>query len=115
MNNTQPLLFDIPAIAETGVWCQLTDGIDPSQWATICRKIGQLSPDQFEEAKNRLFPKKPSHFRTFNLSLLFTPFAPFTAKDASSLRSRLKRVFSFNQAEVAHLPLVSIGPERMIE
>lgn len=101
MNNTQSLLFDIPSIAETGVWCQLNDGIDPSEWAGICRKIGQLTPEQFQEAKKRLFPPKTSHFRTFELS---------TSKNPDSVISRLKRVFCFNQAEVAHLPLVSIGP-----
>ena len=109
MNNTQPLLFNVPSLAETAVWCTLTDGIDPAQWAGICRKIGQLSPEQFQEAINKLFPPKTgkkqrllSHIRTF---------APFTSKNPDSLRSRLKRVFCFNQAEVAHLPLVSIGPE----
>ncbi|MBW8016249.1 MAG: hypothetical protein FVQ82_08685 [Planctomycetes bacterium] len=102
MNNTQPLLFDIPSIAETGVWCTLADGIDPAQWAGICRKIGQLSPDQFQEAINTLFQPKPSNLRTF---------ASSTPKNPDSLISRLKRVFCFNQAECSHLPLVSIGPE----
>jgi len=103
MNNTQPLLFDIPSIAETGVWCTLADGIDPAQWAGICRKVGQLSPDRFEEVidflnGNDCQPKKS----------LFL-------KSPDSLFSRLKRVFCFNQAEVAYLPLVSIGPERVKE
>jgi len=102
MNNTQPLLFDIPSIAETGVWCTLADGIDPAQWAGICRYLGNLSPNQFQDVQKKLFPSKPSHFRTF---------APSTSKNPNSLFSRLKRVFSFNQVEVAHLPLVSIGPE----
>ncbi|MBW8015123.1 MAG: hypothetical protein FVQ82_02980 [Planctomycetes bacterium] len=99
MNNTQPLLFDIPSIAETGVWCQLADGIDPAQWAGICRKIGQLSPGRFAEVMAFLNGKdnKP------NKSLFL--------KSPDSLFSRFKRVFTFNQAEVAHLPLVSIGPE----
>ena len=97
--NTQPLLFDIPSFAETGVWCQLNDGIDPAQWAGLCRKIGQLTPQQFQEAQNRLFPPKPCKKQL--------------SQNPDSLISRLKRVFSFNQAEAAHLPLVSIGPERL--
>ena len=52
MNSTQPLLFDIPSIAETGVWCQLADGIDPAEWAGLCRQIGQLSPKRFAETRD---------------------------------------------------------------
>ena len=97
MNNTQPLLFDIPAIAETGVWCQLADGIDPTEWAGLCRQIGQLSPKHFAEVRNFLSncPKPP------------------ITRNPDSLISRLKRVFVFNQAEVAHLPLVSLGYARL--
>lgn len=105
MNNTQPLLFDIPSIAETGVWCTLNDGIDPAQWAGLCRKIGQLSPNRFAEVADFLNKNdQKSNNSTFNIfhSSLRSP---------DSLFSRLKRVFSFNQDEVAHLPLVSIGPE----
>ena len=95
MNNTQPLLFDIPAIAETGVWCQLADGIDPAEWAGLCRKIGQMSPCRFEEVKGYISGQPRSSKRC----------------SPDSLISRLKRVFTFNQDEVMHLPLVSIGPD----
>ena len=97
----QGLLFSEPSIAETGVWCTLNPGIDPAEWAGICRKIGQLSPNRFAEVVDFLNRKdgKPSHFRF--------------STNPDSLFSRLKRVFSFSQAEVAHLPLVSIGPERL--
>ena len=93
--NTQPLLFSEPAIAETGVWCMLTEGIDPAQWANLCRKLGQLTPDRFVEVKDFLAdrPKSP------------------VERSPDSLISRLKRVFTFDQAEVAHLPLVCFGPE----
>ena len=97
MNNTQPLLFDIPAIAETGVWCQLADGIDPAEWAGLCRKIGQMSPCRFEEVE-RYISDQPR---------------PLRKSSPDSLISRFKRVFSFNQAEVMHLPLVSLGPDRV--
>ena len=95
--NTQPLLFDVPSIAETGVWCQLADGIDPAEWAGLCRQIGQLSPKHFAEVRDSLLNRsKPS-----------IPCNP------DSLISRLKRVFAFTQAEVSHLPLVSLGYSRV--
>ena len=106
--NTQPLLFSEPAIAETGVWCTLTEGIDPAEWANVCRKIGQLTPDRFAEAQDFL-NTKPVKKQRF-LSHLRT-FLPFTANNPDSLRNRLKRVFCFDRAEVAHLPLVCLGPE----
>ena len=41
---SQGLLFSEPSVAETGVWCALTDGINPAQWAQICRHIGTRRP-----------------------------------------------------------------------
>ena len=40
---SQGLLFSEPTIAETGVWCELSEDIDPAQWAGVCRKIGRFS------------------------------------------------------------------------
>jgi hypothetical protein len=102
MNNTQPLLFDIPSLAETAVWATLTDGINPAEWAGACRYLGNLSPDQFQDIQKKLFPANKSTFNIIHSKFFSNP---------DSLFSRLKRVFCFNQAEVAHLPLVSIGPE----
>ena len=93
MNNTQPLLFDVPSIAETGVWCQLADGIDPAEWAGFCRQIGQLPPKRFAEVRDFLSNRSK----------------PSISHNPDSLITRLKRVFAFNQAEVDHLPLVSLG------
>ena len=45
---SQGLLFAEPSIAETGVWCQLSKGIDPVQWAGLCRFIGTRSPAEFD-------------------------------------------------------------------
>ncbi len=45
---SQGLLFSEPSIAETGVWCSLSDGIDPAQWASLCRFIGSRSPREFD-------------------------------------------------------------------
>jgi len=44
----QGLLFSEPSIAETGVWCKLSDGIDPAQWASLCRFIGSRRPRDFD-------------------------------------------------------------------
>ena len=43
----QGLLFSEPSIAETGVWCSLNEGIDPGEWASLCRYIGKMSPREF--------------------------------------------------------------------
>ena len=58
------LLFSEPSVAETGVWCALTDGIDPAQWARICRYLGTRNPDEFERICDTIMPaahnrKKP--------------------------------------------------------
>ena len=45
---SQGLLFAEPSIAETGVWCSLSDGIDPAQWASVCRLIGTRKPQEFD-------------------------------------------------------------------
>ena len=45
---SQGVLFAEPSIAETGVWCSLSEGIDPAQWARLCRFIGTKSPREFE-------------------------------------------------------------------
>ncbi|MCK4999159.1 MAG: hypothetical protein KAS23_06480 [Anaerohalosphaera sp.] len=82
----QGFLFTEPTVCETGVWCTLNDGIDPSEWAGLCRHIGKLSPSQFKAVKKRLQP------------------------DPDSLVSRFRRALSFKQCDAAGVPLVSIGP-----
>jgi len=53
---SQELLFSEPSIAETGVWCNLSEGIDPAEWAMLCRYIGTLSPEEFEQVQNEIMP-----------------------------------------------------------
>ncbi len=53
----QGLLFSEPSIAETGVWCKLEEGIDPSEWAMVCRHIGSLNFAEFERISAMLMPK----------------------------------------------------------
>ena len=45
--SSQELLFSEPTFSETGVWVELSSGIDPAQWAFLCRFIGKLSPREF--------------------------------------------------------------------
>ena len=47
--SSQGFLFTEPSVAETGVWVELNEGIDPAQWAFICRYIGKLSPREFDK------------------------------------------------------------------
>ena len=54
----QGLLFSEPSIAETGVWCKLADGIDPAQWASLCRFIGTKSPREFDAIVKMVKVKK---------------------------------------------------------
>ena len=51
---SQELLFSEPSIAETGVWCNLSEGIDPAKWAMLCRYIGTLNPKEFEQVQNEI-------------------------------------------------------------
>ena len=33
---------------EIAVWCKLEPGIDPAQWASLCRFLGRLNPVAFK-------------------------------------------------------------------
>lgn len=63
---SQGLLFSEPSVAETGVWCALSDGIDPAQWARLCRYIGTRKRDEFEHIFDTIMAasqiRKERHF-----------------------------------------------------
>lgn len=80
---SQGLLFSEPSVAETGVWCNLSEGIDPTQWAMLCRYIGTLTPTEFELVKGKIITKPDT-------------------KNNNLVRSS-------NRTDVS-IPLVSIGP-----
>lgn len=82
---SQGLLFSEPSVAETGVWCDLSEGIDPAEWASLCRYIGTLSPTEFERVKGKIITKP------------------------NSVKSKLKSLCNRTENSVA-IPLVSIGP-----
>ncbi len=49
---SQGLLFSEPSVAETGVWCALSDGIDPAEWARVCRYLGTRGREEFEKIRD---------------------------------------------------------------
>ena len=57
---SQGLLFSEPSIAETCVWCDLSEGIDPAEWASLCRHIGTLSLKEFECVRKIFLPQHSS-------------------------------------------------------
>jgi len=78
---SQGLLFSEPSVAETGVWCALSDGIDPAQWARLCRYIGTRKRDEFEH--------------------IF---------DTTMAASQIRKKQHFIPKKESPMPLVSIGP-----
>jgi len=44
---SQGFLFAEPSVSDVCVWTQLRDGIDPADWAYLCRYLGNLEPQQF--------------------------------------------------------------------
>ena len=82
----QGLLFSEPSITETGVWCTLNPGIDPAEWAGLCRFLGEMGSDKFKKVEKKV---------------LLSP---------DSFLTRFRRLFSFKQEECMGIPLVSLGP-----
>ena len=82
---SQGLLFSEPSIAESCVWCELTEGIDPAQWASLCRYIGTLTRMEFDSVKRRIMSKP------------------------DDVEFREKR-FLHQCDNVVKVPLISIGP-----
>ena len=87
---SQGLLFSEPSVAETGVWCELSNGIDPADWARICRYIGTLSSAEFEHISAMLIPE---------LKLI-----------KNDIFEGIKRLLHFEVKSRSDMPIVSIGP-----
>lgn len=87
--NTQGLLFSEPSIAETGVWCKLNEGIDPAQWAGLCRHIGQMEVEDFNYLR---------------MALICEP------ETKPSLWERLTSAFKTRNRDCTQMPLISFGP-----
>lgn len=82
----QGLLFSEPFYSETGVWCELSLGIEPEEWASLCRHIGNLSPKEFKKAQKKVY------------------------ESPDSLLKRLRRLFIFEHSNLAGMPVLSLGP-----
>ena len=54
---SQTLLFSEPSIAETCVWCELSEGIDPAEWAALCRYLGTLGTEEFGRVRRKIIPQ----------------------------------------------------------
>jgi len=54
---SQALLFSEPSIAETCVWCELSEGIDPAEWAALCRYLGTLDTGEFARVRRTVIPE----------------------------------------------------------
>ena len=85
MSASQGVLFSEPMYTETGVWCELAPGIDPAQWAHLCRHIGSLSPTQFRKVRKKVYGSP------------------------DSVLNRLRGMFCFADWEITGVPLVCCG------
>ena len=85
MSTSHGVLFAEPNYSETAVWCELSSGIDPAQWAHLCRRIGTMSPKQFRKVQKKVYGNPDSLF------------------------NRLRRIFCFEEWETAGMPLVCLG------
>ena len=82
---SRALLFSEPSIAETCVWCQLSEGIDPAEWAALCRYLGTLATEEFGRVRRKIMP------------------------EPDRIGTRMKRRLCRTDTLV-RVPLVSIGP-----
>ena len=78
---SQGLLFSEPSVAETGVWCTLSEGIDPAKWARLCRFIGTRTREEFDH--------------------IF---------DTTIASSQIRKKHHYHFEKETPMPLVSIGP-----
>lgn len=87
---SQSQTFNELGVGEIAVWCRLNPGIDPAQWASLCRCLGSISPTQFDEIYIRILSRR---YR---------------------LKSAIKRyvvgLIRFDEEETGDIPLVSAGP-----
>jgi hypothetical protein len=84
---SQAVLFSEPNYSETGVWVELSEGIDPSEWAHLCRFIGKMSPKEFSRVKKKIYG------------------------NPDGIIERFKRLFIFEQSEYKGVPFVQLGCE----
>lgn len=55
----QACLFSESSVMETGLWCELAEGLDPLDWANLCRFLGQQRPQTFAAIARKLLTGAP--------------------------------------------------------
>lgn len=56
----QSCLFSESSVVETGLWCELHEGVNPQLWARICRFIGHQPPQTFAALAKQILGYCPS-------------------------------------------------------
>ena len=89
---SQGLLFAEPSVAETGVWCTLSEGIDPAGWAALCRYIGSLGPEKFQSVREYILTNIGYENEEFPQASDFTG-VPLVSIGPSGLGGKYQREF----------------------
>ena len=89
---SQGLLFAEPSVAETGVWCTLSEGIDPADWAAVCRYIGSLNPEGFQRIRDEILPHTGCENEEYPRTSDFTGI-PLISIGPSGLGGKYQREF----------------------
>lgn len=87
IKKSQGVLFSEPNYLETAVWVELSEGIDPAEWAYLCRYLGRLSPKEFKKVSKKVYG------------------------NPDGILGRIKGLFRFEQGEFQEIPLVCLGNE----
>ena len=83
-------IFNEFSAGEIAIWCRLNPGIDPSQWACLCRLLGSLSPSQFNE--------------------IYVRTRPARNRIKSAVKRHVVGLLGFDGEVTGEIPLVSTGP-----
>ncbi len=75
--------------APHAVWCKLNSQIDPTQWANLCRMLGQMPADSFEQIYTQTLSRK---------------------KIKSFVQKLVHAITSYDATEDPQVPVTSIGP-----
>ena len=91
--HSQRLLFNEPAIAKTGVWCELENGVDPAEWSSLCKRIGSLRVHEFGRVRKALESESKN--------------------SCGGVLAGIRRLMSLKVENNTGSPIVSIGPGRI--
>lgn len=91
--HSQRLLFSETAIAKSSVWCELEDGVDPAEWAQLCKRIGGLGVREFGRVRRAMESESKNSL--------------------GGVLAGIRRVMSLKVENDTGSPIVSIGPGRI--